>query len=135
MISQHSCKDIAGNNNTAATQALIPLEAEAVYTTNPARNVDSYLASDVLATVTDANGAIVSATVSSGTLPAGVALNATTGAITVSTPSSLIAGSTTFSITTTDNKGGQTTQSVTIVFTADNEAIYTVNAAAIVTAI
>jgi gliding motility-associated-like protein len=128
-VNAGAAKDAAGNNNTAATQAVVPLEIEAVYTVNAARNVDTYANNDVLATVTDANGVITSAVVASGSLPSGVTLNATTGAISVSDATQLPAGSTSFDITTTDALGGTTTQTVTITITADNEAVYTVNAA------
>jgi hypothetical protein len=102
---------------------------EAVYTVSPAQNVDSYVNSAVLATVADADGAIVSASLASGSLPPGTVLNATSGAITVSNTSLLVAGTTSFDITTTDEDGGVTTQNVSITFIADNEAVYTVSPA------
>jgi hypothetical protein len=124
-----AAKDDAGNNTTAATPVTVPLEIESTYTVNASRNVDDYVLNDVLAIVTDANGSLVSAALSSGSLPPGTTLNATTGAITVSDVSLLVAGTTSFDVTTTDEFGGVTTQNVSITFIADNEAVYTVSPA------
>jgi hypothetical protein len=107
----------------------INADNEAVYTVIPAQNVDTYVNATVLATITDADGAIVSATLASGSLPAGTVLNAASGAITVGNASLLVAGTTSFDITTTDEDGGVTTQNVSITFIADNEAVYTVSPA------
>ncbi len=92
-------------------------------------NVDSYENSDVLATVSDDDGNVVSAVVTSGNLPAGTAINAATGEITVNNESLLVDGTYSFEVTTTDAEGGITTQTVTITFGADTEAVYTVEPA------
>ncbi|UII30120.1 putative Ig domain-containing protein [Fulvivirga ulvae] len=124
-------QDIAGNDNIAATMVTTVYDYEAVYTVNAAQNVDIYANNDVLATVADANGTGVTAAVlaNSTSLPAGVALNATTGEVTVSDASALAAGTYTFDVTTTDSEGGTTTQTVSLTFNGDSEAVYTVNAA------
>ncbi|MEM9297446.1 MAG: Ig-like domain-containing protein, partial [Bacteroidota bacterium] len=123
-------QDNAGNNNTVATQAITEFESEAVYTVNTAQNVDSYADNNQLASVVDANGTgVTNAVLASGSLPAGFALNATTGEITVSDASLLVAGTYNLDITTTDSEGGITNQTVTIVIDPDTEAVYTVNAA------
>jgi gliding motility-associated-like protein len=115
-------QDAAANSNTAAAQAVTVFNSdnEAVYTIATAQNVDSYTNGNSLATVTDANGAITSAVVSAGTLPPGTSINATTGEITVTDNTLLVAGTYTFSVTTTDANGGTTTQSVTITFTGNS---------------
>jgi gliding motility-associated-like protein len=101
----------------------------AVYTVSPAQNVDSYVNATVLASVVDADGAITNAVISNGSLPAGTMLDAITGAIAVSDASLLISGTNTVEVTTTDELGGITIQTVMITFTADNEAIYVISAA------
>ncbi|WP_400193015.1 putative Ig domain-containing protein [Hymenobacter sp. B81] len=114
----------ATGGKTAVPATINIFESEAVYTVAPARNVESYSAGFSLASVADADGAINSATLASGTLPAGVALNATTGEFTVSNPTLLVAGSYALSVATTDATGGKTTQPVSLVFTADRDAVY-----------
>ena len=116
---------------TASNLSLVinATDIEAVYTVNPAKPVSDYTDGAVLATATDANGAIVSAVVTSGTLPAGTAL-AANGTITVSSAASLVAGTYPLQVTTTDNKGGSTVSSISIVINpADIEAVYVVNPA------
>jgi gliding motility-associated-like protein len=121
--------DEDGGVTTQSVSIIFIADNEAVYTVSAAQNVDSYSSTDVLATATDTDGAISSASVSGGSLPAGTSLNTTSGAITVSDASLLTAGITSFDVTTTDEDGGITMQSVSITFIVDNEAIYTVNAA------
>jgi gliding motility-associated-like protein len=121
--------DEDGGKSTRTVSIVITADNEAVYTVNSAKNIDSYANTDVLATVTDADGAVVNAVIATGSLPAGTSLNATTGTITVSNATLLTAGTTNFTITTTDEDAGKSTRAVLIVITADNEAVYTVNAA------
>ncbi|MFQ3212517.1 MAG: hypothetical protein ACI9C9_000036, partial [Marivirga sp.] len=105
------------------------IDSEAVYTVNAALPTDSYSNGETVATVADTDGAIVSATLSTGILPAGTSLDPVTGAITVSDASLLVAGIYTFDITTTDAVGGVTVSTVTVEFTApgsDIEAVYSV---------
>jgi gliding motility-associated-like protein len=101
-------------------------EIEAVYVVAPAQNVTSYANGTSLATVTDANGTVTSAVVTTGSLPAGVSINATTGAITVTDNTLLLGGSYTFSVTTTDNTGGTTITPITLNFTTEIEAVYSI---------
>ena len=121
--------DAGGGTTTQTVTVVTDPDTEAIYSVNSAQNVDSYTTNDVLATVSDANGAITSATIASGSLPPGTSLNTTSGAITVSDASSLVGGTTNVDITTTDVTGGITTQTVTLVINPDNESVYTVNAA------
>ena len=93
---------------------------------NPPQNEDSYNNGDQLASVTDPDGAITSAVITSGTLPSWMTLNPTTGEITVNDASQLTGGTYTVDITTTDANGGTTTQTVEIVIEEDDEAIATV---------
>ncbi len=116
--------DALGGTTTQNVSITLFADIESVYVVAAAQNVDSYTNGQSLATVTDANGALTSAVLASGTLPAGTSLNAVTGQITVSNPAALAAGSYTFQITTTDVTGGTTTQSVTIVINPDIEAVY-----------
>ena len=76
----------------------VPLEVESIYTVAPAENVDAYINGDVLASVTDSNGSIINAVLASGTLPAGVTLNSSNGAITVNNASLMAPGTTSFPV-------------------------------------
>jgi len=100
---------------------------EAVYTIEDAKAVNEYADNDLLATATDADGAIVNAEVTNGTLPNGVSLN-NDGSIVVTDVDALEPGEYSFEVTTTDENGGQTTQVVTIVIgeDSDTEAVYTI---------
>ena len=121
--------DIHGGVTTQPVTIIFLGDIEAIYVVEPAQNIDTYLDGDTLATVTDADGPIVSAIVVSGTLPAGTTIDPVTGEITVTDPALLIPGSYTVEITTVDNLGGVTTQPVTIIFLGDIEAIYVVEPA------
>ena len=121
--------DSEGGVTTQTVTIVIGADIEAVYVVEPAQNVDSYTNGETLATVSDADGEIVSATVTSGTLPAGTIIDPVTGEITVGDQSSLIAGTYSFEVTTVDSEGGVTTQTVTIVIGADIEAVYVVEPA------
>lgn len=105
-----------------------PPDIEAIYVVNPAKPINDYINTNILATVTDANGPIVSAVVTTGTLPPGTAI-ATNGTITVSNAAALISGTTNIQITTTDDKGGTTVSTVSLIINvADIEAVYVVAA-------
>ncbi|QMU29747.1 isopeptide-forming domain-containing fimbrial protein [Adhaeribacter radiodurans] len=113
---------VAGNNSVNTVFNNVLIHQPAVYTAIAARNVDSYTNGQSLATVVDPDGTIAAAEITSGTLPAGVAFNTTTGEFTVADRSLLAAGSYTFQVKTTDPMGGQSTPSVTITFLPDAEA-------------
>jgi len=121
--------DAVGGVTTQTVTITIGADIEAVYAVEPAQNVDSYTNGETLATVTDADGGIVSATVTSGTLPAGTMVDTVTGEITVADESALIAGTYSFDVTTEDAEGGVTTQTVSLTFDADTEAVYAVEPA------
>ncbi|MDX5394927.1 MAG: T9SS type A sorting domain-containing protein, partial [Hymenobacteraceae bacterium] len=112
--------DITKPTNCSAqlvqTATIVP-DCPAVYTVYAPKYVIEYADNEVLATVTDKDGAITAAGLATPPpMPAGTALNTTTGAITVIDPSKLVAGVYTVNITTTDSKGGTTTQAVIIEF-------------------
>jgi len=86
----------------------------ATYTVYDPASIVTYSNSDALATVTDPDGPIISA-VTPSTLPPGVGLNNATGTIYVSSKDNLLDGAYNITVTTTDNKGGKTTEIVTIV--------------------
>ncbi len=122
--------DATGGTTTQTITLTFDPDTEAVYTVDAAQNVDSYVASESLATVSDADGAITSAVLANGTtLPAGTQMDPVTGEITVSDPALLVAGSYDVDITTVDATGGTTTQTITLTFDPDTEAVYTVDAA------
>ena len=92
-------------------------DQEAIYIVAAAQNVDTYILGESLATVTDIDGTITSATLANGTmLPSGTTIDPVTGEITVTDPLLLVAGAYTIDIMTTDANGGITTQTVTLVF-------------------
>jgi gliding motility-associated-like protein len=115
--------DITGGTTTQTVTLIFTGEIEAVYSVDPAQNVISYANGESLATVTDDNGVITSAVVSSGSLPSGTTINPITGEITVSDVTLLVAGTYSFGVTTTDITGGTTTQTVTLVFNASNPPV------------
>ena len=93
------------------------VDTEATYTVANAKEVGAYVSGETLATVSDANGGIVSATLESGfVLPFGTTLNGSTGEITVSDPSLLVPGSYQIGITTVDSMDGTTLHSITLTF-------------------
>lgn len=117
-----ACDDDDGENSVS--------DLEATYSVNSAKEINTYSAGESLATVSDGDGAIVSAKLNSGSsLPDGVALNGTSGELTVSDVSSLVAGTYSLSITTEDSSGGATTQTISLMFDAviDVDAEYTVS--------
>ena len=90
-------------------------DTESVYTVAIAKEVGDYVAGESLATVTDVDGGITSATLETGSeLPAGTSLNTDTGEITVSDPTLLVPGSYQVSITTTDSMNGSTLHTLAI---------------------
>ena len=119
--------DVLGGITTQTVNISINPDAESTYTVNTAQNVESYNNGGQLATVTDTNGSITSAVLASGSLPAGTSLDGNTGEIMVTDATMLLPGTTTFDITTTDNTGGVTTQtvSITILDQGDIESVYT----------
>ena len=82
------------------------VDVEAIYSVNTPKEVGDYAADESLATVTDADGAITQASIDSGSLPDGIALNGTTGELTVSDVGALVAGTYSLAITTEDATGG-----------------------------
>lgn len=106
-----------GNDDSPNEEPFV--DTEAVYTVTDAKAVDTYVSGETLATVTDSDGGVTGATLESGfDLPAGTGLNASTGAITVTDPSLLVAGSYSLSITTVDSMSGSTLHSIVLTFDA-----------------
>lgn len=102
-------------------------DVDAVYTVAEAKAVEEYAVDESIATVSDDNGAIVSAVLDAGsTLPAGTALNADTGEITVAGPMLLVPGTYDIEITTEDVNGGTTMHMVTLIFN-ENPVIVNIN--------
>ncbi len=104
------------------------VDVEAVYSVNTPKEVSDYNTDESLATVTDADGAITQASLDSGSLPDGIALNGSTGELTVSDVGALVAGTYSLAITTEDATGGTTehTVSITLNDKVDTAASYTV---------
>lgn len=106
---------------SSSNDVTIAVNCPAIYAVAAAKALSSYTAGEVLATPSDGDGAITNAVLASGSsLPPGTALQASTGVITVSNPSSLVAGSYFFNITTTDAKSIAHTVSVTMSFSTYN---------------
>ncbi|WP_258097562.1 tandem-95 repeat protein [Marinoscillum pacificum] len=107
----------------------LPCDNEAVYTVN-ATTIDNLSNGDTLAYATDADGAIVCAQLTSGSLPAGVSIDPGSGVVSVTTAPDLVIGSTSVDIQTVDVNGDTTNQTVIIVINNDtpvaNDDSYTV---------
>ncbi|RIJ41670.1 CARDB domain-containing protein [Pontibacter oryzae] len=110
----------SSNNSASVTINSDKADIAAVYVVAPAKHFYDYTNGNVLATVTDDDGAIVAAKLVSGTLPAGSVLNAD-GSITVSDFRYLRPGSYPVSIATTDANAGVTTQTITLVINGDRD--------------
>jgi len=113
---------------------IMMVDSEARYSVNAPKEVNDYVNGDILASASDSDGAITQATLQSGSsLPAGVALNSTSGELTVSNVSALMAGSFSLSIITTDSEGGTTDNNVTLLINerVDTDASYVINDAKI----
>ncbi|WP_201984344.1 T9SS type A sorting domain-containing protein [Hymenobacter rubidus] len=113
-----------GTCTSAASAKVVDINQPTVYTAvayNSIKKATCYAAGDVLYSATDGNGAITNTTVTSGSLPAGVAL-ATNGTLSVSTPASLPASPPSFTVTTTDVMTGQTQKTFTLTFGPDQAA-------------
>ena len=105
-------------------------DVASVYTVTEAKPVEDYEQGESVATVSDENGDITSAVLGDGsTLPDGTALDGMTGEITVTDPALLIPGMTAVEITTEDENGGTTTNTVTLVF-LENPVIVNINSGA-----
>lgn len=102
---------------SSTSDVTIERECEASYTVAPIKSAFStFTVGENLASVTDPDGSIVAASLTSGTLPPGVSLDTSTGEITVSDANQLINTSRLLGVTTTDQYGGTTLNSVTITF-------------------
>ncbi|MEQ9443156.1 MAG: gliding motility-associated C-terminal domain-containing protein [Cyclobacteriaceae bacterium] len=116
-----------GTTASSISLQLNPSDIEAIYTLTNSKPVNQYLDGDTVALATDVNGDIITAIMNSGSLPDGIQLEAD-GTLTVADASQLVAGATSFSVTTTDEKGGATDSNITITFfPADLEATVTVS--------
>ncbi|WP_188619031.1 Ig-like domain-containing protein, partial [Christiangramia forsetii] len=115
-----------GNTGTV-TVTVNSIDDEAIYTIADPKPINQYENDDVLATVADADGEIVNAELTDGNLPAGVILNEN-GSLSVENADLLEAGDYSFEITTTDENGGITSQTIVLSFGEDSdaEAIYTI---------
>ncbi len=109
-------------------------DGKATYTVNPYKKVTDHRVGDVLATVTDPDGEIISAKLIVDSdlyelsLPEGVALNTINGEITVSDNLLLVPGTHYLSIATIDIKGLETLHEVQLFFGIDHDAVYKVEA-------
>jgi uncharacterized repeat protein (TIGR01451 family)/gliding motility-associated-like protein len=118
--------DIKGGMTIHPINLKINSDFESVYNVVQSKNVDDYAVGESLATLSDFDGKITSVAIDSGNLHLGVSLNSQTGELTVVNPSLLVSGSFPLTISSVDEKGGKTTQSITLVFEQDNESHYTV---------
>ncbi|MBI3135489.1 MAG: hypothetical protein HYZ14_12505 [Bacteroidetes bacterium] len=123
---QMRTKDVVGGVTLVFIEiTLLNTDQEAIYTILPAKNIDSYLVNDQLATASDPNGPIVGASIISGAIPSGASLE-TNGTIKVSDPTALVPGVSAAVIRTSDNLGFMTDSVVMIEILPDTEAQYTV---------
>ncbi|WP_175470930.1 T9SS type A sorting domain-containing protein [Hymenobacter psychrophilus] len=124
-------------NGTGGTTASVPVTIKiiasdnaATYSTNNRFNRDGLSNGSTLATVTDPDTDVTSATLVTGPLANAMTLDATTGRIVVTGTSVPFAGTYNYTVTTQDAAGGTSTAiPVTITVFDDTEAIYSVVAA------
>ncbi|WP_165864842.1 lectin-like domain-containing protein [Rufibacter latericius] len=113
------------SSGTAIYTIPIPNDNASVYSVaKTSFNKDALSNGIILATLADADGGIVSASAVT-VMPNGMALNPSTGAITVSNIDELSAGEYTRYINTVDAKGGKSYITVVINIVNDREAVYT----------
>ena len=93
-----NCGTATSNSSTVT----ITVNCEAVYSVKTTKFVNEYTNNEVLATVSDEDGGIQSASLQSGVLPRGTSLNPSSGEIRVTDASQLQAGNYVFVIRTTD---------------------------------
>ncbi|SFH01305.1 Por secretion system C-terminal sorting domain-containing protein [Pontibacter chinhatensis] len=84
--------DCGGTTSSASDDVILTVNCEASYTLAIPKYKDTYSSGNVLATASDQDGTIISATILQGTLPAGVELSAENGLITVVRPNALVEG-------------------------------------------
>jgi large repetitive protein len=120
--------DDPDHSNNISVVNIVP-DIEAICVVNIPQNVDSYNVGQTLASVTDGDGNLVSASLLSGILPSGASLDTVSGRIYVSDSTHLIAGSYDFTIKSKDENGGITLLPVVITINSDSESIYTVASA------
>ena len=123
--------DRAGGTTAAPVTIIIRDDVEAAYTAAQSYNQDALINNDALAVVTDADGPITSAMLASGSLPAGSALNSTTGTFSVNNAATMVAlvkGTYSFTVNTVDATGGRSTSQVAVIL-FETEAAYSSAAA------
>ncbi|NVO83979.1 beta strand repeat-containing protein [Hymenobacter terrestris] len=109
--------DAAGGNSSPAVTITVFNDTEAIYAVAAAPTNGGYANGASLATVSDTDGAVNTATALSGTsaLPPGVGLNPTTGQFFVADRTQLVKGTYPVQVRTTDATGGITTQTVNLI--------------------
>ena len=118
----------AGVSVTSVTITILASDTPAVYSTGNTYNRDALATGSSLATVTDADGPLKSATFT-GPAATGIAFNTTTGQFTVNSVTVPYVGTYTYNVSTVDAAGGTTATSATMTIRDDVEAMYTSAAA------
>ncbi|GAB3196854.1 hypothetical protein ABID22_003495 [Pontibacter aydingkolensis] len=96
-----SCGTSFSNSSTVT----ITINCPAIYSVKSTKFVNEYVNGEVLATVSDEDGGVLSAALVSGILPAGSTLNTSSGEIRITDVSALVAGNYVFTVRTTDARG------------------------------
>ena len=114
--------------NTATYTIPVVADQPAVYTVTAPVYIYSLSINNILASVTDPDGAISTAVINSGSVPAGATFSTTAGTrgrISVSNINTLTAGTYNLQITTTDANGGITVHniSITLINNRDGDGI------------
>ncbi|TPE44410.1 T9SS type A sorting domain-containing protein [Pontibacter mangrovi] len=103
-----------GGLATSTDQVTINVNCDAVYTLAVPKYRNEYRQGDILASASDPDAPIVSASVTQGVLPPGVAFNTTTGAFTIATPGDLEEGTYRLIVNLRDQLSGVTFTTVTL---------------------
>ncbi len=124
---QIETKDSRGGRTQHNITLEIFPDIEAVYVVLPPLAINQYVNGQNLALVTDGNAPIVSAKIITGSLPTGVAMDTSTGIISVINAAKLRAGTYPLTIETKDELGGISQNSIQLILNpVDQEAFYVI---------
>lgn len=115
--------DSKGGTTIQAVKIIFSADTEAIYTMTTSLSLDSISNGSKLASVTDADGPVIDASILSGKLPDGSSIDPVNGRISVTDKSKLSSGNYEVNVATTDSTGGITNQLVTIAIPKAQEII------------
>nr|WP_052738845.1 T9SS type A sorting domain-containing protein [Pontibacter korlensis] len=115
--------DCSSTPYTAASEVTIIVNCDASYTLAVPKYRDEYRQNEVIATASDPDGTINSASIERGTLPPGTTISSTSGNISVVNPANLVEGTYPLSIRLTDQYNRTTLTDIVLRIYGDSPAI------------